>query len=46
MSQEDVELVRQFVQSFNRRDLAAISQSFDPEVEWRPGGPAAVERAV
>ena len=46
MSLEDVELVRHFVQSFNRRDLAAISQSFDPEVEWRPGGPAAVERAV
>ena len=46
MSQENVELVRQFVQSFNRRDLAAMSQWFDPEIEWRPGGPAAVERTV
>jgi ketosteroid isomerase-like protein len=46
MSQENVELVRQFVQSFNHRDLAAMSQRFDPEIEWRPGGPAAVEREV
>jgi ketosteroid isomerase-like protein len=46
MSQENVELVRQFVQSFNRRDLAAMSEKFDPAIEWRPGGPAAVERAV
>jgi ketosteroid isomerase-like protein len=46
MSEENVELVRQFVQSFNRRDWAAMSQRLDPEIEWRPGGPAAVERAV
>jgi ketosteroid isomerase-like protein len=46
MSQENVELVRKFVQAFNRRDLAAMSQRFDPEIEWVPGGPAAVERAV
>jgi ketosteroid isomerase-like protein len=46
MSEENVEVVTQFVQSFNRRDLAAMSQRLDPEIEWRPGGPAAVERAV
>ena len=46
MSEENVALVRQVVQSFNRRDLAAMSQRFDPEIEWQPGGPAAVERAV
>ena len=46
MSEENVELVTQFVQSFNRRDLAGMSQRLDPEIEWRPGGPAAVERAV
>jgi ketosteroid isomerase-like protein len=46
MSQETVELVRQLVQAFNRRDLAAMSEMFDPEIEWAPGGPAAVERAV
>jgi ketosteroid isomerase-like protein len=46
MSEENVEVVRQFVQAFNRRDLTAMSQRFAPEVEWTPGGPAAVERTV
>jgi ketosteroid isomerase-like protein len=46
MSEENVELARQVVQAFNRRDLAAMSQRFDPEIEWQPGGPAAIERAV
>jgi hypothetical protein len=46
MSEESVELVRQVVQSFNRRVLAAMRQRFDPEIEWQPGGPAAVERDV
>jgi ketosteroid isomerase-like protein len=41
---EDVELVRQLVQAFNRRNIAAMTQIFDPEIEWTPGGPAAVER--
>ena len=46
MSEENQALVRQFVQAFNRRDLAAMTRSLDPEVEWTPGGPAAVERTV
>jgi ketosteroid isomerase-like protein len=46
MSEENVELARQVVRAFNRRDLAAMSQRFDPEIEWQPGGPAAIERAV
>lgn len=46
MSDENVELARQLTDAFNRRDLAAMTQTFDPEIEWRPGGPAAVERAV
>jgi ketosteroid isomerase-like protein len=46
MSQENIKVVRQLVQAFNHRDLAVMSQMFDPEIEWRPGGPAAVERAV
>ena len=46
MSHENVEATRQLIQAFNRRDLAAMTQRFDPEVEWTPGGPAAVERAV
>jgi ketosteroid isomerase-like protein len=46
MSEENVELVRQFVQAFNRRDLAAMTRSLDSNVEWTPGGPAAVERPL
>jgi ketosteroid isomerase-like protein len=46
MSRENVETARQLIQAFNRRDLAAMTERFDPEIEWTPGGPAAVERAV
>jgi ketosteroid isomerase-like protein len=46
MSQENVELAEGLIRDFNRRDLAAVTQKFDPEIEWRPGGPAAVERGV
>jgi ketosteroid isomerase-like protein len=46
MSQENVELAGQLIGAFNRRDLAAMTERFDPEIEWTPGGPAAVERAV
>ncbi len=30
----------------SRRDLAALTESFTADVESKPGGPAAVERAV
>ena len=46
MSQENVEVVQRLIQAFNRRDLAAMTRNFAPEIEWTPGGPAAVERAV
>jgi hypothetical protein len=46
MSQENVEVVEQVVGAFNRRDLADTTRHFDPEIEWTPGGPAAVERSV
>ncbi len=46
MSRENVELVRAAIDAFNRRDLAGLSESFDAEIEWAPGRPAAVERAV
>ena len=45
MSGQNVEVVRQLVEAFNRRDLGAMTQRFAPEVEWEPAGPAAVERA-
>ena len=46
MSEENVGAARQLVQAFNRRDLAAMSERFDPEIEWTLVGPAAVERAL
>jgi ketosteroid isomerase-like protein len=46
MSQENVEIVRAAIAAFNRRDLEALTHRFDPEIEWAPGGPAAVERTV
>jgi len=46
MSEENVEVVRQLVAAFNQRDLAGLSDSFAPDVEWEPAGPAAVERAL
>jgi ketosteroid isomerase-like protein len=44
MSQENLDVVREVVAAFNRRDLPTMVERFDPEVEWVPGGPAAVER--
>jgi ketosteroid isomerase-like protein len=46
MSQENVEVVRQLIQAFNERDLAAMTRWLTPEVEWEPAGPAAVERPL
>ena len=46
MSEENAEVVRQVVEAFNQRDLAAMIQRFDPGIEWEPGGPAAVERPI
>jgi ketosteroid isomerase-like protein len=46
MAGEGVEVVSRLVRAFNGRDLAAMTELFAAEVEWEPGGPAAVERAV
>ena len=46
MPEENVELARDVVHAFNRRDLAALTERFDSEIEWAPGGPAAVESAL
>jgi hypothetical protein len=46
MSEENVALARHIVDAFNQRDLAATTARFDSEIEWTPGGPAAVESPV
>jgi ketosteroid isomerase-like protein len=46
MSQEDVDALRRALDAWNRGDLAGWLAAADPEVEWVPAGPAAVERTV
>jgi ketosteroid isomerase-like protein len=35
MSQENVEIVRESIEAWNRRDFDTAIQSFDTEIEWR-----------
>ncbi len=50
MSQENVEAFKRGTEAANRRDIDALLEEFDPEVEWHPailtglGGEAAVYR--
>src|SRR5512134_1265214 len=37
MSEENVEAFRRAVQAANRRDVEALLEEVDPEVEWHPG---------
>jgi len=37
MSQENVEVVKRGVEAYNRRDVEALLEELDPEVEWHPG---------
>jgi ketosteroid isomerase-like protein len=46
MSGANLELVEQLVDAFNQRNLAAMKPLLDPGIEWKPGGPAAVERDI
>jgi ketosteroid isomerase-like protein len=34
MSQENVEMARDFIAAYNRRDFGAAVEAFDPEIEW------------
>ena len=43
MSQEDVEIVRKGIEAWNRRDAELWLSYANPEIEWMPAGPAAVE---
>jgi ketosteroid isomerase-like protein len=50
MSQENVESFKRAVEAYNRRDVEALLEELDPEVEWHPafevllGGEATVSR--
>ncbi len=35
-SRERVDLVKRFVEAYNRRDVEAMLEELDPEVEWHP----------
>jgi ketosteroid isomerase-like protein len=37
MSQENVEIVKRGVDPYNRRDVEALLEVLDPDVEWHPG---------
>ncbi len=39
MSQQDVDTVRGAYEAFNRGDIPAVLETFDPDIEWvEPGG--------
>ena len=50
MSQENVEIFKRAIDAYNRRDVEALLETLDPEVEWHSalmiplGGKAAVYR--
>ena len=46
MSQENVEIVRNGIAAWNRRDAELWLTYAAPEIEWVPAGPAAVEQAI
>lgn len=37
MSREDVQSFKRAVEAYNRRDVQAVLDELDPEVEWHPG---------
>ena len=36
MSEQNVQIIREFLEAFNRRDNAAVLEAIDPDVEWHP----------
>jgi ketosteroid isomerase-like protein len=36
VSQENVEIVREFLEAFNQGDYAVCLEAIDPDVEWHP----------
>jgi ketosteroid isomerase-like protein len=46
MSQQNIDTVRKGIEAWNRRDAELWLSYAAPQIEWRPAGPAAVERSV
>jgi ketosteroid isomerase-like protein len=46
MSSQSVEVVREGNEAFNQRDADRWLSYAAPEIEWIPGGPAAIERSI
>jgi ketosteroid isomerase-like protein len=46
MSEERVEVVRRILRAFGDRDTDSASEYLEPDVEWEPATPAALEGAV
>jgi len=36
VSEQNVQIIREFLEAFNRRDNAAVLEAIDPDVEWHP----------
>ena len=43
MSEENLELAREAIDTLNRRDLESFLETLDPDVEWHPGLAALLE---
>ena len=46
MSKENVEMVLESIEAWNRRDAEMWLRYAAPEIEWMPAGPAAVESVI
>jgi ketosteroid isomerase-like protein len=46
VSQENVQMARELIEAWNRRDIDALLAAAAPDVEWTPAGPAAVESSA
>jgi ketosteroid isomerase-like protein len=39
VSEENVDLIRRAIDAYNQRDVEALLQTLDPEIEWNPALP-------
>jgi ketosteroid isomerase-like protein len=46
MTAANIEAVRAAVRAYSTRDVESLIAHLDPDVEWEPAGPAAVEQAL